>query len=158
MRRYFAFKGYNLFVKGACYDAFERYSNKKSSEFIIQCEGRTKVNIGLMVNNGNEDIIVSMSNAGISWYEAGARAECILDKSKSIQLVVATPDGKTVRQIKIDLSEFPDRPYKTTRVEVSLSYRENNIFDVLVKDLGFGDFFKSTNLLVRDTYYLDEII
>jgi len=45
------FKGYNLFVKGACYDAFERYSNKKSSEFIIQCEGRTKVNIGLMVNN-----------------------------------------------------------------------------------------------------------
>ena len=152
------FKGYNLFVKGACYDAYERYDTKKSSGFIIQCEGRTKVNIGLVVKDGDEDMVVAMSNAGVSWYEAGARAECILGKSKSIQLVVATPDGKTSKNIKIDLSEFPDRPYKTTRVEISMSYRDNNIFDVLVKDLGFGDFFKSTNLLVRDTYYLDEII
>lgn len=153
------FKGYNLFVKGACYDALERYSGKNQCEFIIQCEGRTKANIGLVINDGEKDATIALSNAGSSWYEAGARAECILDGAKSIELVVASSDGRVVRHIQVDLSEFPDRPNKTTRVGISMSYRDNNnTFDVAVKDLGFGDIFKATNMLIRDTFWVDEIL
>lgn len=152
------FKGHNLFVKGACHDAFARYNNDDLKEFIIQCEGRTKANIGLMINHAGRNTAIALSNAGSSWYEAGARAECILDNVKSIQLVVTSPNGNYARNVRIDLSEFPDRPNKTTRVAISMSFKDDNMFDVVVEDLGFGDFFKATNHAVRNTYCIDEIL
>ena len=152
------FKGYNLFVKGACYDAFIRYNNEDLNGYIIQCEGRTKANIGLMINHAGRNTAIALSNAGSSWYEAGARAECILDNVKSIQLVITSPSGNYARNVKIDLSDFPDRPNKTTRVAISMSFKDDNMFDVIVEDLGFGDFFKATNLMIKNTYCIDEIL
>ena len=152
------FKGYNLFVKGACYDAYARYNKDNLSEFIIQCEGRTKANIGLMINHSGRNSAIALSSAGSSWYEAGARAECILDNVKSIQLVITSPNGNYARNVRIDLSDFPDRPNKTTRVAISMSFRDDNMFDVVVEDLGFGDFFKATNLVIKNTYCIDDIL
>lgn len=152
------FKGHNLFVKGACYDAVMKYRGNKIADYVIQCAGRTKASVGLMINNKGKNAAVALSNAGSSWYEAGARAECILDDVKSIQLVIATPDGKNYKNIEIDLSTFPDRPNKTTRIAISMSYRDDNIFDVVIEDLGFGDFFKATNMIIRNVYCVDEIL
>lgn len=152
------FKGHNLFVKGACYDALLRYNDNKLNEFVIQCEGRTRANVGLMINNGGHNSAISLSTAGSSWYEAGARAECILDDVKCIQLVVTSPYGDCIRNVKVDLSEFPDRPNKTTRVSISMSFRDDNTFDVVVEDLGFGDFYKGTNITIKNTYSVDEIL
>ncbi len=152
------FKGHNLFVKGACYDAFMRYNDNTLSEYVIQCEGRTKANVGLMITHAGRNSAISLSTAGTSWYEAGARAECILDNVKSIQLIVTSAYGNYIRNVKIDLSEFPDRPNKTTRVAISMSFRDDNMFDVVVEDLGFGDFFKATNLIIKNTYCVDEIL
>ncbi len=151
------FKGYNLFVKGACYDSYMKYIGNRMTDFVIMCEGRTRANIGLMINHGGTNAAVALSNAGTSWYEAGARAECILDDIKSVQLVLTAPDGSNAKNINIDLSEFPDRPNKTTRIGISMSYRDDKTFDVVVEDLGFGDFFKATNMIIKNTYCVDEI-
>ncbi len=152
------FKGYNLFVKGACYDAVMKYNGNKLTDYVIQCEGRTKANVGLIINHGGKNVAVALSNAGSSWYEAGARAECILDDVKNIELVLTLPDGRGAKNIMIDLSDFPNRPNKTTRVAISMSYRDDDMFDIVVEDLGFGDFYKATDMVIRNVYSVDEIL
>lgn len=152
------FKGYNLFVKGACYDAMARFHKNEYTDYIIQCSGRTKANIGLMINHNGRNTTITLAKAGSNWYEAGARAECILDNVKNLQIVLTSPYGNYAKNVKINLSEFPDRPNKTTRVAISLSFRDDDMFDVIVEDLGFGDFFKATNMIIKNTYSVSEIL
>lgn len=152
------FKGYNLFVKGACYAAMEKCAGKNYSDYIFQCTGRTRVNIGLMINHGGRNTAIALSKAGTNWYEAGAKAECILDNVKSFQIVFSSPYDNCTRNVRIDLSDFPDRPNKTTRVSISLAYVNENQCDIVVEDLGFGDFFKATGMIVKETIIIDDVM
>lgn len=152
------FKGYNLFVKGACIAAMEKYRGKEVSDYIFQCDGRTRVNIGLMINHDGRNTAIALSKAGTNWYEAGAKAECILDSVKNLQIILSSPYDNCSRNVRIDLSDFPDRPNKTTRVSISLAYVNENQCDVVVEDLGFGDFFKSSGMVVKESIMIDNVV
>lgn len=152
------FKGYNLFVKGACYAAIGKYNGRNFSEYTFQCEGRTTVTIGLMINHEGRNTAAVMSKAGTNWYEAGAKAECILDNTKSLQLVLSSPYDNCSKNVRIDLSDFPDRPNKTTRIAISLAYVNEKQCDIVIEDLGFGDFFKATGMTVKETILIDNVM
>ena len=151
------FKGYNLFVKGACYAAAKRMNTLANKNYIFQCNGRTKADVGLLISNEGKNMVISLSRAGCNWYEAGAEAECILDGVNKINLII-TPilEGNSYTKI-IDLSDFPSRPNKTTRVKIALAYKNDRCFDVVVKDMGFGELFKSSGKVVKTTISCDEL-
>ncbi len=151
------FKGHNLYVKGACLEANERRTGKAKDEYVLQCEGRTKVTIGLMINHNGRNTAAVLSKAGTNWYDAGAKAECILDSTKSIQLVLSSPYDGCTKNVRIDLSSFPDRPNKTTRIAISLAYLNETKCEVVVVDLGFGEFYKGTGIIVKETFAIDEM-
>ncbi|MBQ2980824.1 MAG: hypothetical protein IJD58_01715 [Lachnospiraceae bacterium] len=151
------FKGHNLYVKGACLEANERRTGKTKSEYVLQCEGRTKVTIGLMINHNGRNTAAVLSKAGTNWYDAGAKAECILDGTKSIQLVLSSPYDGCTKNVRIDLSSFPDRPNKTTRIAISLAYLNETKCEVVVADLGFGEFYKGTGIVVKETFVIDDM-
>ena len=152
------FKGYNLLVKGACYAAMKKYKKITSIDHIFQCEGRTKAGIGIMIDNEGRNILMSLSNPGTNWYEAGAKVECILDNVKQIQLIFKGVVSDITRKVVIDLSGFPERPNKTTRVSISVAYINANTCEIEVKDLGFGDFYKATDAVVREIVEIDDIL
>ena len=152
------FKGHNLFVKGACLAALGKYDRKSYSDYIFRCSGRTKFSIGLMINHAGRNTAIALSNAGTNWYEAGARAECILDNVKNVQIVLNSPYENCTRNVKVDLSDFPERPNKTTRVAITLAYVNENQCDVMVEDLGFGDFFRGTGMVARESILIDELV
>ncbi|MBQ5918052.1 MAG: hypothetical protein IIW92_05800, partial [Lachnospiraceae bacterium] len=151
------FKGHNLYVKGACIAAMEKNLTKTADDYIFQCEGRTKVTIGLMIKHNGRNTAVVLSKAGTNWYEAGAKAEGILDETKSIQLVLSSPYDGCTKNVRIDLSSLPDRPNKTTRIGISLAYINENKCEIAVNDLGFGEFYKATGIVVKETFVIDEI-
>ncbi len=152
------FKGYNLFVKGACYAALRRYNNNTDVDFVFDCKGRTKASIGISILHKERNINVLLSKAGINWYEAGVKTECILDNTEKINLMVSSIDNVVVRKVELDLSAFPKRVNKATRVEIVVSYINDAEFEVIVRDLGFGDFFKASNMIVRKTVNVDELL
>lgn len=151
------FKGHNLYVKGACLEANERRTGKVKDEYVLQCEGRTKVTIGLMINHNGRNTAAVLSKAGTNWYDAGAKAECILDNTKSIQLVLSSPYDGCTKNVRIDLSSFPDRPNKTTRISITLAYLSETKCEVVVVDLGFGEFYKGTGIIVKETFVIDDM-
>lgn len=152
------FKGYNLLVKGACFAALKKYKKITAVDHIFQCEGRTEVSIGLMIDHDGKNILMNLSNAGTNWYEAGAVVECIIDNINQIQFMFKATMSELTRKVVVDLSEFPKRPNRTTRVQIKVSYVDAKTCIIEVKDLGFGDFFKATDAVVRQKIEIDELL
>lgn len=152
------FQGYNLFVKGACYAAISEEGIGTAQNYQFVCSGRTLVNIELEVNKGEKKVPVMLSRAGTNWYEAGARAEGILDAEQEIRLKISSSVSKNCKELVISLMEFPVRPNKTTRVEIILSYRNDRQCIVQVRDLGFGEFFQSSGEIVKQVINIEDYI
>jgi hypothetical protein len=142
------FMGHNLFVKGSAYSAIERY-NKTNSEFMFDCVGRTKVNVNLLIVHEGKNMSLTLSKAGVSWYEAGAMVECIPDNINRIQLVFTEPVSMISKTYSIELVGLPERPNKMTRIKISLAYLDDVNCVVQINDLGFGEFYKASETVIR---------
>lgn len=151
------FLGQNLFVKGACIAAKNWY-RKEEIEYLFSCPGVTKINIGLLIEHEGKNMQLLLSKAGSNWYEAGAQTECILDNIQKIQFVISSPIDKISKNYEVDLSEFPVRPNKTTRVKITLAYQSDKVCMILVQDKGFGDFFKASGITIKKLVRLEEYI
>ncbi len=151
------FKGYNLFVKGACYSSMKKYNNITDVKHIFWCKGRTKASVGLLIDNNGRNMVIVLSKAGTNWYEAGAVTECILDNIDRVQLVVTLQMENISKNIIVDVSDFPSRPNKTTRIQLSLAYKDDDTFEIVVKDMGFGEFFKSSGKIVKKAIKVSEL-
>jgi hypothetical protein len=112
----------------------------------------------LDVEKGDDMVPIVLSKAGTNWYEAGAKAEGILDNTDQIRLRFVSSLTKRERILNIDLRGFPQRPNKTTRIEVMLAYRNDSQCVIAVKDLGFGDFFKSEGNVVKTTINIEDYL
>lgn len=150
------FQGTNLIVKGAGFCAREYFDNAVLDKYIFKCTGRTKVNIGLMISHGGREVEQIISYCGENWYEASAYVECILDNVNYIRLNITSPVNGISKAVTMDLSKFPKRPNKTTRVGIDVVYKNENQFTITVTDKGFGEFYKSSGAYVRETVTVSE--
>jgi uncharacterized protein (DUF2147 family) len=55
----------------------------------------------------------------------------------------------TNETFKMDLKDFPKREPNTTRILVEFKYTEENKFRIKITDLGFGEFFESSGMVVE---------
>lgn len=143
------FKGNNLIVKGAVYAAREFFYIPALSEYLISCKGRTRVRVTMAVKHKERDNTITLSDIGDYWYQARSKVECIMDNPTEAVFEIHDVMNHTNETFKIDLTGFPKRLPKTTRIEVSFKYTAENSFEVEIKDLGFGEFFKSSGMSVK---------
>ena len=143
------FKGNNLIVKGAVYGAREFFYTPVLEEYLISCKGRTRVKVTMEVKHNERDHFVTLSNIGDYWYQARSKVECILEEKTEACFEIHDIINRRNEKFKIDLSGFPKRPPKTTRIEVDFKYVNENVIEVEIKDLGFGEFFKATDTSVK---------
>lgn len=152
------FKGYNLFVKGACYAAMEKSGYAAYKDMIFKCSGRTVADIKLVVKHNESDKELTLSKAGTNWYEAGAKTDCITDGDTEVRFVIESPISGVSKNVFVDLSDFPKRPAKTTRIGITVGYTEENKCVLCVEDKGFGDFFKSSGIINRKVVDMKEYL
>ena len=142
------FKGNNLIVKGAVYAAKEFFYMKTLKDYIISCKGRTRVRVTMSVKHKERDSMVTLSDIGDYWYQAKSKTECIMEEPTEAVFEIHNIMKHTTEEFRIDLTEFPKRPPKTTRISVDFKYLTENKFQITITDLGFGEFFKSSGMSV----------
>ena len=142
------FKGNNLIVKGAAYAAKEFFYMKTLKDYIISCKGRTRVRVTMSVKHKERDSMVTLSDIGDYWYQAKSKTECIMEEPTEAVFEIHNIMKHTTEEFRIDLTEFPKRPPKTTRISVDFKYLSENKFQITITDLGFGEFFKSSGMSV----------
>ena len=122
--------------------------------YICLCEGRVPSTVSLQARFDGKMEKVVLVEAGTNWYEARASVELIPDGTDTLELSVARCGLPRVDRIRVDLSEFPERPNKTTKIEVIVSFTSEENMTVRVMDRGFGELFPATGKVIRKDFIL----
>ena len=77
----------------------------------------------------------------------GAVGECevLLDGSNEIDFWLQLPNSKEAQIEKLTLADLPKRPPRTTRLRIKAQPVSDMEVKIKIKDLGFGEIFKSSD-------------
>lgn len=139
-----AFKGNNLYAKGACLAGLRR-STKEVKDLTIICNGRTKVTIAVEARYKGSMSIINLSKASVDWFDAGEVSDFIVDNIKVIRFYITSLISKERTFVDFDISKFPQRPNKATRIEIEIHYLNDCECEISIRDKGFGEFFPASD-------------
>jgi len=144
----------NTFAMGAAYKAYAYTSDSRIYPYIAICEGTLPVTVSLKVQVDGKDRQLLLVSAGDNWYEARSTAELLLDQVNAIDFDI-TPVGKRQgNKISIPLAGFPERPNKTTKVELLTAFTGEDVMTIRIKDQGFGELFPATDTLIQEEIHI----
>lgn len=139
------FQGNNLYSKGACYGIMERLNpSTEWKEYVYLGADKLKSNIGIRALRQGEDSYYAVLDAGTNWYEAEADFDLILESGNTVDLVVTPLTGGNVTNRILTLEGLPDRPKRTTRLNVHIEMTAVGQAAITIEDMGFGELFKSS--------------
>ncbi|MBQ9032922.1 MAG: hypothetical protein IJ106_15960 [Parasporobacterium sp.] len=150
-----AFKGNNIYVKGAC---IAGHMNPDAGAFPIICKGRTRADISVLAWDNGEQTQILLSPAAVEWYDAGYLGDFILENEKQIQFQIHSIVSGADSSLGMDLSTFPERPPKTTRIQIEIRYSSEYECEILITDKGFGDFYPDRGTVVSRKFSLEGYI
>ncbi|MDE5907256.1 MAG: hypothetical protein K2H52_00690 [Lachnospiraceae bacterium] len=140
-----AFQGNNLYSKGACYGMMERLNpSKEWKDYVYLGADKLKSNIGIRALRRGEDSYYAVLDAGTNWYEAAADFDLILESGNTVDFVITPLTGGNVTNRILTLEGLPERPKRTTRLNVHIEMTAVNQAAITIEDMGFGELFKSS--------------
>lgn len=143
-----------LYARGAVYMALDALNEVTSYPYMCMCEGRLGVTVSMQVRYEGRERRLVLAQAGSDWYEAKASAGVIPAGRRDIELLVTQPGSARQDRLLIPLDDFPDRPDKTTRVDIVTAFLDDNTLSVIVTDRGFGEFFPASGKVIRRDFKL----
>ena len=150
-RRVFA--GNNLYCKGACYQAYAGVFGMPR-DMILACRERITTGIEMKISDRGRDKILRMVRPGANWFGADCEYDFIVDNAEAVELFLSPIDSREKQLVRVPLTDFPERPGKTTRITVSLSFTSDSRCHVMVKDRGFGEFYASSGRVINEELLL----
>ena len=138
------FLGKNLFSKGACYAALVR-QNEDNWPFIYMGENEMKFNLSLKVKDKGNLSFHNLISAGRNWFEIKGECELILSDTIEIDFWKQLPNSREARIETYELTDIPIRPNKASRIRVTAVPISDDKISIDIKDLGFGEIFRSSN-------------
>ena len=140
------FMGKNLYSKGACYAAARKCMTEENSwQFVYMGDNEMKVNVSLKVQSQGKTEFFTLISAGDNWYETVGECEVLLDGSNEIDFWLQLPNSKEAKIEKLTLADLPERPPRTTRLRIKAQPVSDMEVKIRIKDLGFGEIFKSSD-------------
>lgn len=138
------FLGNNLYSKGACYAGFVREHNENWN-CIYMGENEMKFNLSLKVRDRGDLAFYTLISAGKNWFESKGECEIILAGEPEIDFWKQFPNSREAIIETLELTDLPSRPERTTRLRVTATPLSDEKIEVLIKDLGFGEIYRSTD-------------
>lgn len=142
-----AFKGNNLFSKGACFGAREKLEPSEAEKMCVFLgQDKVKANIGMTVMRGGEEAYMALLDAGRNWYDSYKECELMMEPGDRLDFIVTPLNGKNVKTVPMYLQGLPRRQRRATRIHLKLSMLSETRVNVIVTDLGFGEIFAPSGL------------
>lgn len=142
-----AFRGNNLYSRGACYSMELLLNPPKTVQTVFLGGNKLKANIGMEVIRGGEESYLALLNGGENWFDSQKTVELIIDKGNSFVVTITPLDGRNVRNVEISLEGLNDREQKATRIRLEAVMETENDLRINVTDLGFGEFYPASHQL-----------
>ncbi|MBR2696913.1 MAG: hypothetical protein IKE48_05350 [Parasporobacterium sp.] len=149
-----AFKGNNLFAKGACLAGLLR--SEENMDYNIVCAGRTKCTISVEAKHKGEPLLLNLSRAPKDWYDAGMKMDFILDRPDPLRFYLTSILTNQRQSFDMDISGIPQRPNKATRVEIELRFFGESSCELTIRDKGFGELFPPSGFVLTKQMDLED--
>ena len=140
-----AFIGTGIYSKGASYAAKELSDGGKLDEYLLLDDDMIINSVWLLVYTDAKVKETMLVEAGTPWYEVNNTVEIIPDQESEINLVFRNVITKEMKRERFILNNLPQRPNRMTRLGVNVSFISKSLAKIKVKDLGFGEFYPSSN-------------
>ena len=147
-----AFVGRNLYTRGACYASKEKMDGSGYNDaFLYLGKEKLKYNVAVITRDeeGREGLS-ELLDAGINWYDVDINLRFYLDDQREVRLVLIPIDGSDQRNVIIRLNDFPRRPEHASAIMLKIKMMEPDSLKVNVTDLGFGEIFPSSEIVVEE--------
>lgn len=139
----------HLFSRGAASKGADYLQNETSYPYIFICEGRLKAEVSLKVMKRGREGQLVVASYGDSWYESKSSMDFIVDGANEVEFTITSLDSKKKRLVRIPLEGFPKRPPRTTRIEMSMGFTDEETLVAVIKDKGFGELYPASGAVVR---------
>ena len=140
----------NMFARGACYAAREKAFTPRLRSYMYMGDDLVRNNIGMRMVIQGKETYYPLIAAGVNWYEAEKVCECILDGAAELEFVISPMESGREFASRMPLPGLPERPPKTTRLQLHLAFESARRCCIQVQDLGFGDMYPSSGQVWRE--------
>ena len=136
------FQGNNLYGKGACYIVSEEShkSTEQEEEYLFLGPDKLKINVGMKVNKRGEETYNALLDAGMYWEGMEEIFEFYLKEENDIELLITPLVNAAPVHVQMELDGLKLKKDDVTRVRMKLSMPKENVLQITVSDLGFGEF------------------
>ncbi|MFI3170907.1 MAG: DUF5716 family protein [Eubacteriales bacterium] len=139
-----AFMGNNLYSKGACYSAYQRYTHT-SEDYVYIDENKLTESVTMKIRDGNEEHWFPLISWGTHPYECDKQFEILLEDTEDIELHVESLYKGKMAVHQVSLEGVPERESYSLRLLVDIMSIDSYSYRIAFKDIGFGEFFQSTD-------------
>ncbi len=149
------FQGNNLYSKGACFGAREKFQKSEIEEqYVFLGEEKLKANVGMQVFQAGEEAYLALLDAGNNWFEVKKECQVILESGNSFQLLITPLTREKPKTVEIVLEGLARRKHGTTRLHLDFWPVGENRVGLKVRDLGFGEIVPATNQVWQQEFDL----
>lgn len=136
------FQGNNLYGKGACYIVSEEShkNTEQEEEYLFLGPDKLKINVGMKVNKRGEETYNALLDAGMYWEGMEEIFEFYLKEENDIELLITPLVNAAPVHVQMELDGLKLKKDDVTRVRMKLSMPKENVLQITVSDLGFGEF------------------
>ena len=138
-----AFFSQNLFASGCCFFG-TMLCQDTQGDYTVQSPETVLYEAGV-VDSGDNEGFVKITEAGIPWYEAKGTIDVIMERGGRADVVFVHTQTKEKQVESVDISGLPTRPRKTGRLAITVEFTDNTSGVITVLDKGFGAFSPATH-------------
>ena len=146
------FRGNNLYSKGACQGLLQKLALDKLGEtYIYLGEEQLSANVGMDLFRQGEASYLAILNGGNSWYDCKKEWDVILQGSNELVFKITPLDGKAIKEYTMTLNGLPTQKEAFSRIRIKAAMSSPRELQIKAKDMGFGQFYASTERIWEDT-------
>ncbi len=145
------FVGQNIYTKGACYRAVGGEYKFFYDEFFVETKENVLSDIGITLDD-EKDTFIPIITGGKQWYNTHGQLNVILDDTDTITLIYRSHKTGDEKRETVRIHGLPKRPNKTTKVSLEVEFDSPHEGAVIVRDLGFGKMYPTTNKIYRKEF------
>lgn len=138
-----------IISQGACIAAAIELGLITNRNYNIKDFNIINYDIGLKAVTDKKEQFIALIEKGSFWWQKHTEKifilNCEINDNTYLKIYSRNEFGEESTLAKVELSDLPQRPKRTTRLKIGIDFKMYNVISVNIKDCGFGEFFKATD-------------
>ena len=139
------FLGQNIYAGGACLLATGTVPLMDEGMILLDGEDMVCHTVGVVASESGKSKYIPVTSIGKEWYNTEGSIDIILDKSQRVEFFFHNTLENEMEGSACEIRDLPQRPPKTTRIRIRVTFTGRTEGNILLEDLGFGQMFPGTN-------------